>query len=222
MPIRKRTGEVTAHGPLGGRCAHSNERICLFGGTFDPIHDAHLRIAEEALKAFSLDRVLFVPAAHPPHKDPSVVTPYQDRFQMVKLACEPYPAFEASRLEEGEQQSYTADTLRRFRTQLREGDELFFLIGSDAFDELETWKDWRDVVAMTEFIVVSRPGGQYRVPQNARVHRLDGLALPVSSSTIRARLAAGEPTPELPIEIRRFIEERGLYGFGTSRVTVSQ
>ena len=195
------------------------QRFCLFGGTFDPIHDAHLRIAEEALRTFSLDSVLFIPAGNPPHKDPSAVTPYEDRFRMVEIACAPYPQFAVSRLEAGEQRSYTINTLRQFRKELSPDDELFFLIGADAFEELKTWKDWREVVAMTEFIVVSRSGADYRVPENARVHQLPGLALPVSSSTIRARLAAGEPTPELPIEVRRFIEARGLYGFGTDRIT---
>lgn len=198
------------------------QRICLFGGTFDPIHEAHLRIAQEALSTFSLDRVLFIPAANPPHKDPSAVTPYEDRFRMVEMACAPYARFETSRLEEGAERSYTVDTLRRFRRQLSPGDELFFLIGSDAFEEIESWKEWREVIAMSEFIVVSRPGAEYRVPENARVHRLAGLALPVSSSTIRARLAAGEPTPELPVQVRHFIEEHGLYGFGSSRITASQ
>ena len=80
-------------------------------------------------------------------------------------------------------------------------DRLFFLIGSDAFDELETWKRWEDVVKLTEFIVVTRPEHEYHTPKNARVHRLEGLSLPVSSSSIRARLAAGEPTPELPAEV---------------------
>jgi nicotinate-nucleotide adenylyltransferase len=196
-------------------------RICLFGGTFDPIHEAHLRIALEACNTFSLDRVLFVPAGNPPHKEAAGVTPYEERLRMVEIACAPYKEFEASRLEAGEGRSYTVDTLRRFRKGLAAGDDLYFLIGSDAFEELETWKDWRDVVAMTEFIVVSRPGAEYRVPPNARVQRLAGLALEVSSSTIRARLAAGEPTPELPAGVRRFIEEHGLYGFGADRITAS-
>lgn len=197
------------------------ERICVFGGTFDPIHEAHLRIAEEALKRFALDRVLFVPAANPPHKDPAAVTPYEDRFRMVEIACAPYPRFEASRLEAGAGQSYTVDTLRRLRSRIAPNDELFFLIGSDAFDELESWKDWQELVAMTEFIVVSRPGGEYHIPENARVHRLDGLALPVSSSTVREKIEAGEPTPELPAQVREFIEDRGLYGFGTNRTKAS-
>lgn len=180
-----------------------------------------MRIAREALRSFSLDRMIFVPAANPPHKDPAGVTPYEDRMRLVEIACASYPQFEVSRLEEGAGQSYTVDTLRRFRRQLSPSDELFFLIGSDAFEDLESWKDWHEVVRMTDFIVVSRPGADYRVPANARVHRLDGLALPVSSSTIRARLAAGEPTPELPAQVRRFIEEHGLYGFGSDKLIAS-
>lgn len=195
-------------------------RICLFGGTFDPIHEAHLRIAERALNTFSLDTVLFVPAANPPHKDLSAVTRYEDRFRMVEIACAPYLKFEPSRLEESAERSYTVETLRRLRRQLAPHDELFFLIGSDAFEEIETWKNWREVVGMTAFIVVSRPGAQYRIAERARVHKLTGLHLDVSSSNIRARLAAGEPTPELPAGVRRYIEAHGLYGFGT-RATAS-
>jgi nicotinate-nucleotide adenylyltransferase len=194
------------------------ERVCIFGGTFDPIHTAHLRIAEEALEKFSLSRILFIPAAHPPHKEASGLTPYEDRFRMVQIACKRYRAFVASRLEAGAEQSYTVDTLRRFWKELGPDDQLFFLIGADAFDKLETWKGWQELVKLTEFIVVTRPESEYRVPEGARVRRLAGLALPVSSSTIRARLAAGEATPELPAEVRAFIEKHGLYGFGTENV----
>ncbi len=196
----------------------AGRQLCLFGGTFDPIHIAHLRIAEEARKSFSLDQVLFVPAAHPPHKVAAGLTPYEDRFRMVEIACRPYPAFLASRLEDNEQPSYTIDTLVRFREQIERSDRLFFLIGSDAFDELETWNHWRDVLRLTEFIVVARPGGEYGLPEGARVHRLDGLELPVASTSIRARLAAGQPTPELPNEVREYIEERGLYGAKTQLI----
>ncbi len=97
--------------------------------------------------------------------------------------------------------------------------DLFFLIGADAFDELETWKGWQELLTLTEFIVVARPESEYRVPAGARVHRLDGLALPVSSSTIRARLAAGKPTPELPGLVRAYIETHGLYSFGKGNAT---
>jgi nicotinate-nucleotide adenylyltransferase len=194
-------------------------RICIFGGTFDPIHAAHLRIAEEACRKFQLTRVLFMPAGNPPHKESFGLAPYEDRLKMVEIACQPYPSFEASRLEAGEERSYTVDTIRRFREEAQAGFDLFFLIGADAFDELETWKGWQELLSLTEFIVVARPESEYRVPAGARVHRLDGLALPVSSSTIRARLAAGKPTPELPPEVRAFIEKRELYSFGKGNAT---
>lgn len=201
---------------MGGR------RTCLFGGTFDPIHNAHLKIAEEAANRFSLDQIVFVPAANPPHKELGELTPYEARFQMVALACAPHPKFVVSRLEEGSARSYTVNTLEQFRKELGTHDRLFFLIGSDAFDELETWKRWREVVKLTDFIVVARPGVEYHVPENARIERLDGLDLPVASTGIRARLRLGEPTPELPPNVRKFIEERGLYGAGRKRPTASQ
>lgn len=189
----------------------SGQRICLFGGTFDPIHCAHLRLAEEASKRFCLDRVLFIPAASPPHKPSATLAPYEDRFRMIQIACAPYPTFEASRLEKGKQLSYTIDTVRRFRATLHSGDQLFFLIGADAFDELESWKDWTQLVGLISFIVVTRPGVAYRTPAGATAFPLEGLELPVSSSEIRAELAAGAPTPELPGQVRAFIDAQHLY-----------
>lgn len=199
-----------------------SRRICIFGGTFDPIHNAHLRIALEASKRFQLDRLLFVPAGNPPHKEASGVAPYPDRFRMAEIACQPYPQFTVSRMEEGQNQSYTVETLRRFRQEMAESDRLFFLIGSDAFDEIDSWYESERVIELAEFIVVERPGRQYRIPENAVVHRLDGLALPVSSSGIRERLANGEPTPELPAEVRNYIEARGLYGARRTNLTASR
>lgn len=190
----------------------SGQRICLFGGTFDPIHCAHLRLAEEASRRFQLDRVLFIPAASPPHKPSVGLTPYEDRFRMVQIACAPYPSFEASRLEEAQRLSYTIDTVRRFKPSLQPGDQLYFLIGADAFDELESWKDWTELVRAINFIVVTRPGIGYRTPDGATAFPLEGLELPISSSEIRAELAAGVPTPELPKEVRAFIDTHNLYG----------
>src|SRR6185312_4872442 len=131
------------------------QRICLFGGTFDPIHCAHLRIAEEAVRRFALNRVLFVPVGNPPHKDVASLAPYEDRFRMVQIACSLHPNLEASRLEDSERRSYSIDTLKKLRSQVKPDDRVFFLIGADAFDEIETWKDWQDLVKLTEFIVVA-------------------------------------------------------------------
>lgn len=195
-------------------------RICLFGGTFDPIHIAHLRVANEALRTFALDKVLFVPAANPPHKPAEAMTPYEDRFHMCEVACAPYPPFDVSRLEAGPEKSYTVDTLERVRAEMEADDQLFFLIGADAFEEIHTWKRWEDVITLVDFIVVARPGREYSIPEGARVNRLDGLDLPVSSSEIRARLAAGEEAPEIPAEVREYIKQRGLYA-GNGKETVS-
>jgi nicotinate-nucleotide adenylyltransferase len=199
---------------------NSARRVCVFGGTFDPVHIAHIRIAEEAKRKFKLDLVLLVPAGNPPHKD--AFTPFADRFHMVELGCAGHPGLEASSLEAGSQQSYTIDTIQRVRQTLLPGDTLFFLIGADAFDDLETWKGWQELVQLTEFIVVARPESEYRVPAGARVHRLDGLALQISSSGIRTCLAAAEATPELDEKVRDYIEERGLYGSKNSGSTVSR
>jgi nicotinate-nucleotide adenylyltransferase len=216
MAKDENTGRVN-NPPQATSLPHKGKKVCLFGGTFDPIHMAHLRIAEEAQKKFGLDLVLFVPAGNPPHKDAAGLTAYEDRYRMVEIACKPYPGFVASRLEAAQRPSYTLDTVKRIREELGGGDRLFFLVGGDAFDELETWKGWQELVSLTEFIVVSRPESEYRIPEGARVHRLDGLALPVSSSTIRARLANGEATPELPTEVRAFVEKRGLYSFAVTQ-----
>ena len=196
-------------------------RICLFGGTFDPIHMAHLQIAEAAQTRMDLDEILFVPAANPPHKDSTNLTSFEHRFRMVEIACKPYPAFVPSRLEEGAGRSYTISTLERFRAKLSEQDDLYFLIGSDAFADLETWHRWPEVLKLTRFIVVSRPGETYHVPEGAHVVRLDGLDLPVASTTVRARIALGEKTPELPDAVRQYIDENGLYRPIDGRLTAS-
>jgi nicotinate-nucleotide adenylyltransferase len=186
-------------------------KLAIFGGTFDPIHTAHLAVAREAAARFQLDRVWLVPAARPPHKAGETHAPYEDRVRMVELACQGESGFEASRLEEGAGRSYSIDTIERVRAQLAPGDRLFFLIGADAFAEIESWHRWGDVVRAVEFIVVSRPGHQYAVPAGARVHRLETLQLPVSSSEIRLRLASGDYSVEVPKAVLEYVRQRGLY-----------
>ena len=189
----------------------SAERVCLFGGTFDPIHNAHLKMAKKAAAEFALDRVVFIPSGNPPHKQARAVTPYEHRLAMVQLACAAIPVFEVSEMEAGRERSYTFHTLQRFREHLLPQDKLFFLIGADAFDEVDTWFRWKDVLGMTEFIVGSRPGAVYRIPPGARVLPLDDLQLPDASRMIRANISAGEPTPELPSSVRAYIDRHHLY-----------
>jgi nicotinate-nucleotide adenylyltransferase len=182
-------------------------RLALFGGTFDPIHNAHLTVAREAADRFSLDRVLFVPAANPPHKPESGAC-FEDRYRMVELACAADARFIPSRLEAGEETSYSVVTVEKVREA---GQPLFFIIGADAFAEITTWYRWRDLVDLAEFIVVTRRGHEYRSPDGARVHRLDTVDLPASSSEIRHQLAAGTISGELPSAVAEYIRERGLY-----------
>ena len=182
-------------------------RTAIFGGTFDPIHGAHLVVAREAAETFSLDRVLFIPAANPPLKEAGAS--YEDRYRMVQLACAADPRFVPSRLEEGAEKSYSIYTIERVHAA---DGTVFFIIGSDAFAEIRSWFRWEDVIASVEFIVVARPGHLYVPPPGARVHRLETVALPVSSSEIRKALARGDDPPELPASVTGYIRDHHLYG----------
>ena len=186
-------------------------RLAIFGGTFDPIHNAHLAIATLAADHFHLDRVLFVPAAHPPHKGGRTHAPYGDRVRMVELACGGDSRFEVSRLEEATERSYSIHTIEKLRARLQASDELFFIIGADAFAEIRTWHRWRDVARAVEFLVVSRPGHEYETPPEVRASRLDTVEMPVSSSEIRRELEEGKRPEEVPPAVLDYIAEKGLY-----------
>ncbi len=186
-------------------------KLALYGGTFDPIHRAHLTVAAEAADRFGLDQVWFITAGEPPHKPAGSTTPYELRQRMVEIACAADPRFHSPRLEEGSGASYTIHTVERVRAGLTVEDRLFFLIGADAFAEIGSWYRSADVLAAVEFIVVSRPGYMYPVPEKARIQRLQTLALPVSSSEIRRTLEQGEMSDELPESVAKYITANALY-----------
>jgi len=186
-------------------------RLAVFGGTFDPIHTAHTRAAAEAADRFALDKVLFVPAAHPPHKPNGQTTPYEHRYRMVEIACREDPRFEPSRLEAGEGRSYTIHTLEKLRARQDPQDQLYFLIGADAFAEIGTWHRSSDVLRLVDFIVVPRPGYEVKIPAGARVHVLETLALPLSSSEIRRQLETTGTAEGLHPAVLDYIRAHGLY-----------
>ncbi|MCX6599667.1 MAG: nicotinate (nicotinamide) nucleotide adenylyltransferase [Acidobacteria bacterium] len=169
----------------------------LFGGAFDPIHSGHLAVIAE-VKRLGYDRVVLVPSGNPPHKP--MQTPFAHRVAMSRLVAD-----EVSEIESGGGRSYTFDTLQHFP------EPRAFVIGADAFAEIKSWYRWREVLTMTEFIVVSRPGHVYAMPEGARVRRLDSLALDISSSAIRAQLSQGQRPAELPAAVLAYIEQHGLY-----------
>jgi nicotinate-nucleotide adenylyltransferase len=196
-------------------------RTALFGGTFDPIHNAHIEIARAAADRFHLATVLFVPAANPPHKPGGTIASYEDRVRMAELACASDCRFKISRIEAPVQQSDAESTARSYsivtieKLQALGVQPLSFLIGEDAFAEIRTWYRWRDVVAAVEFIVVTRPGfgsrAKRETPPGAIVHELTGLDLPVSSSDIRGQLADGSSRIPVPQPVLDYIQEHGLY-----------
>lgn len=187
-------------------------KLAIFGGTFDPIHQGHLALGRAAADRFHLDRVLFVPAAHPPHKAGVTHAPYADRVRMVELACHGEPRFEVSRIEAGTARSYSIDTIEKLRATLAPGDALYFLIGADAFAEIQTWHRWRDVAANVRFLVVSRPGHVYASPPSVEFDRIDDIEVPISSSDIRLAMATHHDPAGLPPAVLNYAVARHLYG----------
>lgn len=210
-------------------------RVGLLGGTFDPIHLAHLRCAEEAREALRLDRVLFIPSARPPHKRGGVIAA-EHRLAMVRLALRGNPAFRVSRVEiERDGPSFLVDTLRILRARLR-GDRLVFLLGADALGEIDTWREWRSLFALADLAVFQRPpraaahlraivpvaargdfcyqsDGRNAVHSSGnRITLLKQTALDISSSAIRQRVARGQSIRYLvPGPVERYIREHRLY-----------
>jgi nicotinate-nucleotide adenylyltransferase len=219
------------------------QRLGVFGGTFDPIHVAHLRCAEEAREAMALDRVLFVPSASPPHKGGRAVAPARDRLEMVRRAVARNPGFAVSSIElERPGRSYTVDTLRELRQRLPDT-RLVLLVGLDAFREIGTWKDYGSLFSLADVAVLARPGRRssnlrallpfaaranfcYSARRDRLEHRsgnqvifLDVTALDISATAIRQRAAQGRSIRYLvPPSVERYLSERRLYarGSGTS------
>lgn len=211
-------------------------RIGVLGGTFNPIHLGHLRAAEEVAEALALDRVLLVPSAQPPHKaGGDGLAPGALRLAWVEAACADNPRLAASDIEVARGgASYTVDTLRALAEQ--SAARPVFIIGSDAFAELATWREPKQLFALADFAVIARPGtagrladwipdalrGEFALDpagETAR-HRATGgqlravaiSALAISSSEIRDRVRTGRSIRYLvPEPVRRDIEARGVY-----------
>lgn len=136
---------------------------------------------------------------------------------MVALACVVDPRFETSRLEEGTERSYSIDTIEKVQAALTPEDELFFIIGADAFAELSSWRRWQDVVRAVHFLVANRPGYRYDAPALAKVERLDTINLSASSSQLRRALAHSHPAAGVPLSVMQYIDAHGLYPVTTEQ-----
>jgi nicotinate-nucleotide adenylyltransferase len=197
-------------------------RVAFFGGTFDPPHRGHLAIARVAADTLRLDRVLFAPVGRQPLKQASPVAPFADRLAMVRLACEADPRFEASEIDAPNPSgapNYTIETLEKLHREIP-GAELFAIAGADSFLSLRQWREPDRLLALAEWIVVSRPGASLRSldplhlssEQQARVHLIETVHDEVSATELRRRLVAGDNCPGLiPHPVASYIQEHRLY-----------
>ena len=190
------------------------------GGTFDPIHQGHLFIAEEARVRCRLDKVLFVPNNQPAHRQRKIAeSDAQTRFELTRLATQNNPCFDVSRVEiERPGLSYAFDTIRELQIEYSNC-ELFWIVGADSISEVPTWYRGDELFSLCSFIAVSRPGFDLDIaartliaPQRQRVMWLESAGLEIASRDLRERVRNDLPIRYLvPDEVERAVRERGLY-----------
>jgi nicotinate-nucleotide adenylyltransferase len=211
-------------------------KIGILGGTFNPIHLAHLRIAEEVQRVCELDRVLFIPAAEPPHKDVAGEISFSHRLAMVEAAIRDYPDFQASDLElQRSGKSFSVDTLEILRQQDPQG-EHYFIIGLDSYRDIASWKDYARIFSLSHLMVITRPGVLVNEPlgplpvairddfcydkYTGKIQHKSGnylifsqeTNLDISSTEIRKMLANRQQIRHLvPPVVADYIEEHSLY-----------
>ncbi len=201
-------------------------KIGILGGTFNPIHDGHLRMAEYAMEQFDLDLVIFIPTGHTAYKDFSGEEMTYHRCRMVELAIEGHPGFVISRMEtRKEGVNYTYLTLRDIKERLPEGLEdakLYFIIGGDSLNDFSTWKHPELICQEAVILATARYGvdgdeldrriGELALKYGGETHCFDMPRWTSSSREIRERIGRGEPVSDLvPAAVEEYIRENGLY-----------
>ncbi|MDY7034395.1 MAG: nicotinate-nucleotide adenylyltransferase [Thermodesulfobacteriota bacterium] len=212
-------------------------RIGLFGGTFNPIHFGHLRSAEEIRESFQLGQVVFIPSAIPPHKASENIICPNHRAEMVKIATEGNSYFSVSEIEiERQGKSYSIETIDHFSTTYYPDVTLFFIMGIDAFSEIDTWKDYRSLFSRCNFVVTTRPGHVLSnpadmIPADIRnefsymsdesrfihlsdfsVYMRDVTSMDISSTVIREKIKENRSIRYfLPDMVINYIEKHRLY-----------
>ena len=206
----------------GGRMAVAGKSLGRLGGTFDPIHMGHLRMAEHVFQRMELEQIIFIPAYVPPHKLGQDFAPAADRYAMTELAVADNPHFIVSDMEiKRTGVSYTIDTIRELHRQYADK-ELHFIIGADSVAQLHTWHNIEEMLEMTTFVAVWRPGYEGAMEElvrhlgqraRERVLLLDTPVYDISSTEIRTRIREGRSLAGLvPGSVEKYIFEHGLYG----------
>ncbi len=198
----------------------AKERIGIMGGSFDPIHQGHIRMAQCALESLRLDKVLMLPSGNPPHKPD--ITPAEHRYRMVCAACAGLDGLEPCR-EEVDRTGviYTVDTLSILHEKYPKA-ELFYIIGADTLMELHKWRMFEKVLTLCTFLVCPRSWNYTPKQLDEECKRLTALGgqfilldmevVDVSSTEVRNAIRNGESTPLLPVQVRQYAQSAGLYG----------
>ena len=199
----------------------SSLKIGILGGTFDPIHEGHLLIAESARVCLHLDKVIFIPAGRPWLKSDRRVTSPGHRLAMVELAIRDNPHFEVSDIEiERPGPTYTVDTLSELRRSMAEGTELYLILGMDSIRELVRWHRPDLIFEMCVVVAVSRPGVanvsiselEREFPSSTgRLRIIDGPMVDTSATEIRFNASEDAPLYGIPDSVRDYIREHALY-----------
>jgi|SRR5215207_6665949 len=192
----------------------SGRRLGVMGGTFDPVHHGHLVAASEVAARFELDQVIFVPTGQPVGKGHEDVSPAEDRYLMTVIATASNPRFTVSRVDiDRPGPTYTVDTLNDLRQRCRD-DELFFITGADALQQILSWHRADELFGFAHFVGVTRPGydlADHHLPRGA-VSLVEVPAMAISSTACRARVAGGLPVWYLvPDGVVQYISKRRLY-----------
>lgn len=208
------------------------ERIGVLGGTFDPLHYAHLAIAEEVYYTLKLARVVFVPAGQPPHKTNYPLTPIEQRVTMLEQAIAPNPHFALSLIDARRPgPCYTVDTLRLLRQAWGTPVELFFLVGGDSLRDFADWYDPAGIIAQATLVALTRPGyadlARYRAQLGARLPGIEqrlltveGPRMEISSTELRRRVTEGRPIKyQTPDVVEQYIYQHRLYQSEKNRQT---
>ncbi|NLD46096.1 MAG: nicotinate-nucleotide adenylyltransferase [Clostridiaceae bacterium] len=200
-----------------------DKRIAVLGGTFNPIHNGHLIIAEMIREEFDLNKIIFIPSGKPPHKKADEVSDVEHRYNMVLGAVRGNTRFEVSRVEiERQGYTYTVDTLKELKQLYGANTQLYYLIGADVLFDLLTWRNFEEVFRICEFIVALRPGYEeddfnrqiqfLSTKYCAKFHTKSLPLIEISSTLIRNKVREGKSIRYLvPEAVERYIIEKGLY-----------
>lgn len=188
----------------------------LFGGTFNPLHNAHIEVARAALRQYELSRIVFIPNGIPPHKEQGLRLEKEERFEMVRRAIESMPEFTVSRVEvDREGPSYTIDTIRALEDDYPQG--MCFIVGADRLLKIDTWREPHELLRSVPFIIAPRSGVSLDVfdvsPfREAVIVPLQMDDVDLSSSGLRERAQRGESIREwVPEQVAEYIEEHKYY-----------